>query len=232
MSVPHILLVDDVDFFLELEKGFLKQTPATIATSRDGKQALEAIARRRPDLVVLDANMPVMDGYTCCRTIKADPLLRSIPVMMVTAANSEQELEPCRLAGADAVMTKPIDRKVFLEIGHSLLFQVDRRDRRLPFQGEVLVRQTEDVFSAAAVNISEHGLYLHSRQAVALQDRLELMFQIGGQTVDIAARVAWINQGFPRTNMILPPGFGLEFRPTRVESVQMIKRFIQSLGGS
>lgn len=232
MSVPTILLVDDVDFFLEMEKGFLKQTPATIETASNGKLALEAIARRRPDLVILDANMPVMDGFTCCRTIKADPLLRDIPVMMLTAANSDHELEPCRQAGADAVLTKPIDRKAFLDLGHSLLFQVNRRDKRLVFQGEVVVRKGEEVFSAAAVNISEHGLYLHSRQPVAMQDRLELMFQVGGQTIDIAARVAWVNQGFPRFNMVLPAGFGVEFRPTRVDSVQMIKRLMQSLESS
>lgn len=229
MSVPHILLVDDVDFFLELEKGFLKQTPATIETAKNGHQALEAVARKRPDLIILDSNMPVMDGIVCCRTLKGDPLLRTIPVMMVVAANSDQELEPCRQAGADGVLTKPIDRKAFLELGHSLLFQVDRRDRRLPFQGEVVVRKGEEVFSASAVNISEHGLYLHSRQPMVTQDRLELIFQVGGQTVDVAARVAWINLGFPRANLVMPSGFGVEFRPTRVESVQLIKRLLHSL---
>jgi hypothetical protein len=57
------------------------------------------------------------------------------------------------------------------------------------------------------------------------------MFKVGGQTIDLGARVAWVNMGFPRDNMVLPPGFGLEFRPTKVESVQMIKRLVQSLGG-
>jgi CheY-like chemotaxis protein len=229
MAVPHILLVDDVDFFLELEKGFLKQTPATIETAKNGKQALEAVARKRPDLIILDVNMPVMDGLTCCRALKEDSLLRTIPVMMVSGANSDQELEPCRRAGADGVLTKPIDRKAFLDLGHSLLFQVNRRDRRLPFQGEVVVRKGEEVFSATAVNISEHGIYLHTRQPVVPQDRLELIFQIGGQTVDIAARVAWVNLGFPRANLVMPHGFGAEFRPTKVESVQSIKRLLHSL---
>jgi two-component system, cell cycle response regulator len=229
MSMPHILLVDDVSFFLELQKGFLKQTPATLETATNGKQALEAIARRRPDLIILDNNMPVMDGLTCCRILKADPLLRAIPVMMVTAANSDQELEPCRLAGADGVLSKPIDRKAFLALGHSLLFHVNRRDRRMLYQGEVMVRKGGEVFSAMAVNISERGIYLHCRRQIELQERLELIFNHGGQTFDMVARVAWLNAGFPRTSMDLPPGFGLEFRPAKVESVQMIKRLLQSL---
>jgi CheY-like chemotaxis protein len=229
MPVPHILLVDDVDFFLAVEKGYLKQTPASIATANNGQQALESIAQKRPDLVVLDMNMPVMDGIACCRAIKADPLLRSIPVMMVVAANSDQELEPCRQAGADGVLTKPIERRAFLELGHSLLFQVDRRDRRIPFQAEVEVRKGDDVFSATAVNISEQGIYLHTRQAVGRHDRLELNFQFNGQVFAVEAHVAWLNLGFPRPNLAMPPGFGLEFRSSRMENVQRIKRLLQVL---
>ena len=70
-----ILLVDDAKFFLELEKQFLKNTPATLLTASSGKEALEIAKESRPSLVFMDVDMPEMDGLDCCRQFKADPFL-------------------------------------------------------------------------------------------------------------------------------------------------------------
>ena len=115
MSLPRILLVDDVRLFLELEKSYLNLTQAQVLTAANGQEALELVRSMRPDLVFLDLYMPVLDGAACCTAIKGDPELVAIPVVMVTTGGKPEEVELCRAAGCDGLLTKPIDRSAFLD---------------------------------------------------------------------------------------------------------------------
>jgi len=63
----------------------LAPTDYEITEAEDGQQALAAIARQRPDLILMDIQLPIMDGYTAVSRIKADPALRSIPIIAVTS---------------------------------------------------------------------------------------------------------------------------------------------------
>jgi Response regulator receiver domain len=83
MPTAKILLVDDVDFFPEIEKDYLPQIPAEILIAGNGQIALEQAEQHRPNVIFMDVNMPVMDGLTCCRKLKADPRLKDIPVIMI-----------------------------------------------------------------------------------------------------------------------------------------------------
>ena len=60
-------------------------TDYEITEAEDGEQALEAIAKQRPDLILMDIQLPIIDGYTATRKIKADPALQSIPIIAVTS---------------------------------------------------------------------------------------------------------------------------------------------------
>lgn len=139
MPKPKILLVDDVQLILELEKSFLKNLPASILTARNGQEALELIRQERPDLVYMDMNMPVMDGPTCCAAIKSDPDIGATPVIMVTTAGQQGDEAHCRRAGCDDFMTKPIDRREFLDKGRRLIAAMDRREHRVACNSPVSV---------------------------------------------------------------------------------------------
>ena len=115
MPLPRILLVDDVRLFLELEKSFLNLAQTEILTAANGEEALAIVRRERPDLVFLDLYMPVLDGAACCAAIKGDPELSATPIVMVTTGGKPEEVEQCRAAGCDGLLTKPIDRTAFLE---------------------------------------------------------------------------------------------------------------------
>lgn len=116
MSLPRILLVDDVRLFLELEKSFLHLAQVKILTAANGEEALAVVRRERPDLVFLDLYMPVLDGLTCCAAIKGDPEISATPVIMVTTGGKPEEVEQCRAAGCDGLLTKPVDRSAFLDM--------------------------------------------------------------------------------------------------------------------
>ena len=115
MSLPRILLVDDVRLFLELEKSFLNLAQTEILTAANGEEALAIVRRERPDLVFLDLYMPVLDGAACCAAIKGDLELSATPIVMVTTGGKPEEVEQCRAAGCDGLLTKPIDRTAFLD---------------------------------------------------------------------------------------------------------------------
>ncbi len=113
---PLVLIVDDepsiretVGFILEME-GF------RVATAEDGEQGLEAIRRLRPPVVLLDAMMPKRDGYDVCRTVKDDPGLAAVRVVMLTAMGQQRDRERGLAAGADHFVTKPFDETELLAL--------------------------------------------------------------------------------------------------------------------
>lgn len=230
MNQPLILLVDDVDFFLEVEKGFLRRTRCQIIEARNGRDALELARTRHPDLVYLDVNMPLMDGLTCCRTMKNDPQLAEIPVIMVYSPSKEVDEEACRQAGSDGILRKPLDRKSFLELGRQFLFAVDRREQRIPCQMTVDFTIDSREGQGMGLDISRQGLYVGTREPVAEDDRVKVDFFLPGVSssrLRISGRVAWVNQGFPRPNLNLPQGFGVEFRLVSTRDAGIISDYIR-----
>jgi DNA-binding response OmpR family regulator len=82
-----------------------------VDVARDGAAAMDAIRARRPDLVVCDLMMPVMDGVEFTRAVKGDPQLKAIPILILTALKSEKEIDELRRLGAEAFASKPYDGK-------------------------------------------------------------------------------------------------------------------------
>ena len=80
----------------------------------DYEEALAAIAKQRPDLILMDIQLPIMDGYTATSQIKADPALRSIPIIAVTSYALAVEEKKARAAGCDDYVTKPFSPRQLL----------------------------------------------------------------------------------------------------------------------
>ena len=84
----RILVVEDQPDNRQIIRDMLAPTDYEITEAEDGQQALEAIAKQRPDLILMDIQLPIMDGYAATQQIKADPTLRSIPIIAVTSSES------------------------------------------------------------------------------------------------------------------------------------------------
>ena len=106
-----VLAVDDQPINLELLAAYLEGTGCEFVPAENGRQALEALDRRRPDLVLLDVVMPELDGFEVCRRIKADPANRLVPVVLVTSLNTVEDRVHALEVGADDFLPKPIDRR-------------------------------------------------------------------------------------------------------------------------
>ena len=105
-----ILLVDDTMTVLMSEKMMLAGQGFQITTAGNGVEALAALEKERPDLILLDIVMPEMDGIEVCRQIKGNPDTVGIPVIMVTTKGEQEKVEASFEAGCNDYVTKPIDK--------------------------------------------------------------------------------------------------------------------------
>jgi CheY-like chemotaxis protein len=106
--VKTILLVDDSQVTRELIKVYLIVKDVRVVEAKDGLEALAAVRREWPDLVLCDLRMPRLDGPGLCRELAADPALRSIPVIILTSNKDEASRRACLEAGARQVLSKPV----------------------------------------------------------------------------------------------------------------------------
>lgn len=105
----HILIVDDNPQNLQVLGQFLKKNDFNVAAATDGQTALDMIANRKPDLILLDIMMPNMDGFETCKIIKQDPGTKDIPVIFLTAKIETEDIVKGFETGASDYVTKPFN---------------------------------------------------------------------------------------------------------------------------
>ena len=125
MTKPlRVLLVEDNDGDVEMtERAFRDDEPAcAISVANNGVEALQFLLKQgnfseapTPNLILLDLNMPRMDGKTFLDCVKSDPKLKAIPVVMFTSSQSENDIRDCYERYASCYVVKPFDGKVFVE---------------------------------------------------------------------------------------------------------------------
>ena len=111
MRLHRILVVDDDEDARVLLMRALAKSPLAfeVVTAADGRQALEEVARQRPDAIITDVMMPRVNGFDLCIALRADPATRDIPLIIVTALEGERDRQRGLAAGADAYLTKPFN---------------------------------------------------------------------------------------------------------------------------
>lgn len=111
----RILLIEDNPQNRYLTVFLLERRGHQVVQADTGPVGLELAARVRPDLILLDIQLPGMDGHAVARALKADPTLRSIPIVAVTSYAMVGDREKCLAAGAEGYMEKPIDPATFVD---------------------------------------------------------------------------------------------------------------------
>jgi putative two-component system response regulator len=109
MGPQHILVVDDSEAIAVMLEQLLVTDGYRVSLARDGREALDTVARSRPDLILTDLDMPHVNGYELCRRIKHDPATRLIPVLMITGGTAQEVKLRAWDLGADDFLTKPFD---------------------------------------------------------------------------------------------------------------------------
>lgn len=215
MSTPLcILLVDDSTFFLELERHFLRNTQAKILTATSAEEALSLARKYWPSLVYMDIDMPVTDGLAACRDFKADRQLQPIPLVLIGDQKRPELAAAARGAQADAYLSKPLDRRTFLDTGHGFLVSIDRREPRRRFDIEVEFLCQGRRLKGRCVDLSSGGLFLATQPNTRKGEALHLEFTLPDTQktrVKMMGRVAWVNDAEQLIKPDFPYGYGVEF---------------------
>jgi two-component system cell cycle response regulator DivK len=111
----HVLLVEDNELNRDMLSRRLRRAAYEVITAGDGEQALKLVQQQRPDVILLDMNLPIKDGWTTCREIREDPAIANIPIIALTAHAMGADRDKALAAGCDDYATKPIDFPLLLE---------------------------------------------------------------------------------------------------------------------
>ena len=111
MAQKNIFVVEDEEDILDLIRHNLAKEGFAVTTATDGQEAVKAMLRRPPDLVLLDLMLPGLDGLEVCRRLKKEPRTAAIPVLMVTAKDDESDVVTGLELGADDYIVKPFRMK-------------------------------------------------------------------------------------------------------------------------
>ena len=195
---PVVLVVDDIEANRELLQGLLEDLHYDVREARDGVEALESIDELEPDLILLDVDMPRLDGIAVCEQVKAHPMRRLIPVVILTASNDKETRLRGVRAGADDYLSKPFDpvelrirTQVLLRdralnkrldategVLYALARAVEARDRYTIHHAERVGRYAQEIGALIAPDASQDYLYnggvLHDLGKIAIPDAILL----------------------------------------------------------
>ena len=129
MTKLKILVVDDEQEWLTLTGKILEHAGYEVIFSKSGRDALQKARTLKPDLIILDVKMPVMDGYEVCSILKSDPDLRNIPVVMLTVMDMGKDFEKAMDKKADGYVTKPFSEKHLLKPLRMLLREKEGKEQ-------------------------------------------------------------------------------------------------------
>ncbi|MGB9896362.1 response regulator transcription factor [Thermanaerothrix sp.] len=105
--MTHILVAEDERDIRELIAFTLRFAGYEVTTVSNGEEAVQVAAQLHPSLILMDVRMPRMDGYQACQALKADPVLKDIPVVFLSAKGQESEIQAGLAAGATDYLLKP-----------------------------------------------------------------------------------------------------------------------------
>jgi putative two-component system response regulator len=180
-----VLVVDDVVENCVLLADYLEQLGCAVVTASSGEEALASVARKAPDLVLLDVDMPGMSGLEVCRRIKSSPATSMVPVVIVTAYNAVDDRVAAIEAGADDFLAKPVEQTELVARARSLL--------RVKTLYDSLMQTEQVVFALArAVEAKDNFTEAHSERVALSAKRLAIAAGLEPETVAatyFAARV-------------------------------------------
>ena len=158
--IPTILIVDDMPDNLKILGSMLKPEGYIIRLVLNGPLALEVTETEKPDLVLLDIMMPVMDGFEVCNCLKADPNLKDVPVIFISALNDTDNIVKALTMGGADYITKPFKaEEVKARVATHL--EISRQRKELEFQKKELQLQKKELLEVIATKNKFFSIIAH-----------------------------------------------------------------------
>lgn len=222
-EIACILLVDDVQRYVELLKNYLRRTSCRIITESRGEETLAVCRREKPDLVFLDASIDDPGGIDLCRSLKSDPILRAIPVVLVAPREMSEQ---CREAGCDDILSKPVAQDEFLARVRRFVELREREEGRIPASLRLRYRSRSGEVTAYTKDLSPHGTFIKTTAPLALGARLKVTLHLLKKDAPITLNAEVMRVVRPAADGHLLPGMGVRFLEVTPSERRALERFI------
>ena len=219
----RILLADDTRLTLAVEKAYLEARNLKVFTTTEAREVLPLARSVQPDLVILDYEMPEMNGDEVCRLLKADEATAKIPVLILTSHDSDGVRRDCSRAGAAGFARKADGRDALMDLVAETLGVPQRLHVRVDCRFSVGILDSGAKHQATLHNLSEGGLYLTAHLVFVDGAALRLSFRLPGDETEISilgeiVRSEPVGEGLH--------GYGVQFLETSPESREALRSFI------
>ncbi len=174
----YVLVVDDEPAIRELLTEWLQDHRLEVVTASNGLEALNIVKSSRPDLVLLDARMPVMDGFETCAQLRALPATATVPILMITGFRDDKSVERAFAAGANDVLPKPI----------SLTLLTERILHLLSFHQQAEALRTSEARYRLIVETAQEGVWLVEPTGQTLYANARMSALLGSEGAEVTGR--------------------------------------------
>ena len=118
---PLVLVVEDVEDTRQVMRRLLEMSGCRVLEAANGREAVEVAGREQPSLILMDLNMPVLDGFTAALRIRQNEQARHVPIIAVTAYDTAESRAAARAVGCNEYVPKPVDFDQLMTLIHSLV---------------------------------------------------------------------------------------------------------------
>jgi len=173
-----VLIADDLKALLQIQKNFLMRAGFEVLTAASGSSAVELAREKVPRLILLDLEMPEMDGAAACAAMRREASLAQTPIIIMSATDSPEIRDRCLKAGCTDFVTKPRKPEELLEVVARTLSIGERKALRVRVAIKVTIELDRRRLMGKATNLSATGLLLLSDTTMPLGSVLGLQFAL------------------------------------------------------
>jgi CheY-like chemotaxis protein len=220
-----VLIAESLKALLQIERNFLMRAGFEVLTAENGEQAVELARAKAPRVILLELEMPQMDGAAACAAMRKEPSLAPIPVIIMSPDDRPAIRERCLKAGCTEFVAKPRKPEELLAIVARTLSIGERKAARVSVAFKVSVVMDRRRLPGKATNLSATGLLLLGDTTLPLGSLLDFEFTVPGSDRPIkvkgkVVRVGWNADGLCEA--------GIHFVELRQADQQQILAFISS----
>ncbi len=224
--MKKVLIVDDLRTFVDKEKGILDRSDIKIFTATSGAEALAVHRAERVDLIIVDLDMPGMNGDKFCSIIRRDEVLKQVSII-IACDGTESDIARIRQCKANSYITKPIRPVQFLESVGRFLDVPERKSYRVLLKARVEGKFDNEPFYCSSQNISVSGLLVETEKVLEKGDVLSCSFFLpGSECIVTDAEVMRTVRGAENSM-----SYGMRFVNLRPAFKAAIETFIEKRSG-
>jgi CheY-like chemotaxis protein len=224
-NMRNLLLVDDVKTTLAVEKAFLESKNFKVFVTTSAADVMTLAADIQPVLIVMDYEMPEMNGNEVCRRLGEDPRTSHIPVLILSSHNDEKIAQLCRESGAVGFVRKADGRESLLDHVAQILGLPQRRHMRVPCRISVGIRLERERGSRGLIhNLSAGGFYLTLDKSLSQGNALHMSFTLPDSSLVIRVLGEVVRAETLSSSLY---GYGIQLLEADADSVEALKQFVK-----